>query len=90
MLKDAPGACGGLALGLCAKGYQALLLDIPSTADRIRQTQQQMASIPDLRLWYMIMAVGFAPLAEEYLFRGLLFRKTRRRAPPHDLQRRSS
>jgi membrane protease YdiL (CAAX protease family) len=25
-------------------------------------------------LWYTIMAVGFAPFAEEYLFRGLLFR----------------
>jgi membrane protease YdiL (CAAX protease family) len=27
-----------------------------------------------LKLSYTIMAVGFAPLAEEYLFRGLLYR----------------
>jgi membrane protease YdiL (CAAX protease family) len=33
-----------------------------------------MASIPYFHLWYAIMAVGFAPFAEEYLFRGLLFR----------------
>ncbi|WP_058187430.1 CPBP family intramembrane glutamic endopeptidase [Terracidiphilus gabretensis] len=68
------GACGGLALGLGAKGYEALLLHIPSTADLIRQAQQQMTSVPNLHFWYMVTAVGFAPFAEEYLFRGLLFR----------------
>jgi membrane protease YdiL (CAAX protease family) len=67
-------ACGGLALGIAAKGYTALLLHIPSTADAIRQGQQQMASVPGLHFWYTLMAVGFAPFAEEYLFRGLLFR----------------
>jgi membrane protease YdiL (CAAX protease family) len=68
------GACGGLALGLAAKGYTMLLAHISSTADLIRQAQQQMVSVPNLHFWYMIMAVGFAPFAEEYLFRGLLFR----------------
>lgn len=33
-----------------------------------------MAGIPNLRVSYAVMAVVFAPLAEEYLFRGLLFR----------------
>ena len=68
------GACGGLALGLAAKGYTMLLEHIPSTTDLIRQSQQQMTSVPNLHFWYMVMSVGFAPLAEEYLFRGLLFR----------------
>ncbi|HEX8810523.1 MAG TPA: CPBP family intramembrane glutamic endopeptidase, partial [Terracidiphilus sp.] len=68
------GACGGLALGLTAKGYESILLHIASTADLIHKAQEQMAAIPDLHFWYMIMAVGFAPFAEEYLFRGLLFR----------------
>jgi membrane protease YdiL (CAAX protease family) len=33
-----------------------------------------MAKVHDLRICYGVMAVGFAPFAEEYLFRGLLFR----------------
>ncbi|MGC2057262.1 MAG: CPBP family intramembrane glutamic endopeptidase [Candidatus Sulfotelmatobacter sp.] len=33
-----------------------------------------MARIPNLKVSYAVMAVGFAPFAEEYLFRGLLFR----------------
>jgi membrane protease YdiL (CAAX protease family) len=68
------GACGGMALGLAAKGYRAILLLIPSTAGLLHKAQEQMASVSDLHLWYTIMAVGFAPFAEEYLFRGLLFR----------------
>ena len=68
------GACGGLALGLLAHGYLALLGHIPAAAELIRKSQEQMANIPDLRIWYAVMAVGFAPFAEEYLFRGLLFR----------------
>jgi membrane protease YdiL (CAAX protease family) len=68
------GACGGLALGLFAHGYLSVLRWLPATAEIIRKSQEQMASIPDFRLWYAIMAIGFAPFAEEYLFRGLLFR----------------
>jgi len=33
-----------------------------------------MAKLYGLRISYAIMAVGFAPFDEEYLFRGLLFR----------------
>ena len=33
-----------------------------------------MDSVPHLRTAYLVMAVGIAPLAEEYLFRGLLYR----------------
>jgi membrane protease YdiL (CAAX protease family) len=68
------GACGGLALGLLAHGYLALLTHIPATAEMLRKSQELMASQPDLRISYAIMAVVFAPFAEEYLFRGLLFR----------------
>ena len=68
------GAAAGMALGLLAHGYSALLLHIPSTAELIRKSQQEMAKVPDLRLYFAIMAVGFAPFAEEYLFRGLLFK----------------
>jgi membrane protease YdiL (CAAX protease family) len=68
------GAGGGIVLGVAAHGYLALLGHIPATAEMLRKSHEAMAKVHDLRLWYGIMAVGFAPFAEEYLFRGLLFR----------------
>lgn len=68
------GALGGAVLGLLARGYVAILLRIPASAELIRQSQEEMAKIPGLRASYVVMAVAFAPFAEEYLFRGLLFR----------------
>jgi membrane protease YdiL (CAAX protease family) len=64
----------GLGLGLFAHGYLALLQHIPASAEIIRKSQEQIAKIPNLKISYAVMAVGFAPFAEEYLFRGLLFR----------------
>jgi membrane protease YdiL (CAAX protease family) len=68
------GAIGGLALGLFAHGYLAILSHIPQTAELIHKSQEQLIKVPNLRLSYGVMAVLFAPFAEEYLFRGLLFR----------------
>jgi membrane protease YdiL (CAAX protease family) len=68
------GAVGGLVLGLVATGYVAVLQHIPAAAEILRKSQEQMAKIPNMKLSYTVMAVGFAPFAEEYLFRGLLFR----------------
>jgi membrane protease YdiL (CAAX protease family) len=68
------GAAGGLALGLFARGYLAVLHHVPAAAEIIRKSQEQMALIPYLKVSYAVMAVAFAPFAEEYLFRGLLFR----------------
>ena len=68
------GAGGGVALGLFAHGYLAVLQHIPTTAEIIRKAQEQMAKIPDLKVSFAVIAIGFAPFAEEYLFRGLLFR----------------
>jgi membrane protease YdiL (CAAX protease family) len=68
------GAVGGLTLGLLAHGYIAILTHFPASAELIRKSQEQMAKIPNLRVSYAVMAVGFAPFAEEYLFRGLFFR----------------
>jgi membrane protease YdiL (CAAX protease family) len=69
-----PGALCGIALGLFALGYLAVLRHIPVTAEILRRSQEEMAKVPGLKIWYAIMAIGFAPFAEEYLFRGLLFR----------------
>jgi membrane protease YdiL (CAAX protease family) len=68
------GAGGGLALGLVAYGYTELLQHIPVAAEMIRRSQEQIAKLSGLKASYAVMAVGFAPIAEEYLFRGLLFR----------------
>jgi membrane protease YdiL (CAAX protease family) len=68
------GAAGGVVLGLFAVGYLAVLNHIPATAQIIRESQEQMAKIPGLRISYALIAIGVAPFAEEYLFRGLLFR----------------
>jgi membrane protease YdiL (CAAX protease family) len=68
------GAGGGLALGMLAHGYMALVQHIPAAAELIRRSQEQIAKMPGFKASYAVMAVGFAPFAEEYLFRGLLFR----------------
>jgi membrane protease YdiL (CAAX protease family) len=68
------GAAGGLVLGLFAHGYLLVLSHLPATAEIVRKSQEQMAKIPNLKISYAVMAVAFAPFAEEYLFRGLLFR----------------
>lgn len=64
----------GIALGLVGLGYTALLEHLPWTAEMMRKTQEARRNLPEWRTYSMVMAVGFAPLAEEYLFRGLLFR----------------
>jgi membrane protease YdiL (CAAX protease family) len=68
------GAVGGVALGLFARGYRAILQMIPVTQELIRSSQEQMGHLPGLKISYAVIAVAFAPFAEEYLFRGLLFR----------------
>jgi len=68
------GVAGGLLLGVFALGYIELLRYIPASAEMIRKSQELLARMPDWRTSYAVMAVGFAPFAEEYLFRGLLYR----------------
>jgi membrane protease YdiL (CAAX protease family) len=67
-------AAAGVALGAFAHGYLAVLKFFPATAEILRKSQEEAANVPNLKLWYAIMAIGFAPFAEEYLFRGLLYR----------------
>jgi membrane protease YdiL (CAAX protease family) len=64
----------GLALAGLAHGYTILLRHIPALTELLRNAQQAATQLPGLRVAYLIMAVGFAPFAEEYLFRGLLYR----------------
>jgi membrane protease YdiL (CAAX protease family) len=68
------GVLAGAALGLLARGYIALLLHFPALAETVHASQEQMAKVQGLKLSYGLIAIALAPFAEEYLFRGLLFR----------------
>ncbi len=68
------GAVLGAALGTVALGYLWIVRQVPMLNDQLIQTQKQLTADPERRYWLVIMAVGLAPLAEEYLFRGLLYR----------------
>jgi membrane protease YdiL (CAAX protease family) len=68
------GAAAGLLLGAIGHGYVELLHHLPVIREMLDRAQQQMARSSDVHLMYGILAVCFAPFAEEYLFRGLLYR----------------
>lgn len=70
----AVGVVIGGALGVVAHGYVSLLHHIPVIQEILKRSEAQMAQSPDLHLMYGIMAVCFAPFAEEFLFRGMLYR----------------
>jgi membrane protease YdiL (CAAX protease family) len=65
---------GGLLLGLLALGYASLLSRFPTFSEMFRIAREQMEKSPSFKISYAVMAIGLAPFAEEYLFRGLLFR----------------
>ena len=68
------GVGGGLLLGAFGHAYLIALDHIPYTAELMQKSREQAADFPGLLTAYTIIAIAFAPLAEEYLFRGLLFR----------------
>lgn len=68
------GLGAGVALGVLAQGYIALAQLVPALAETIRASRAQMESVPGLATAYAVIAIGFAPVAEEYLFRGLVYR----------------
>lgn len=67
-------AIAGLVLGALAHEYTVLLHHLPWIGEILRQAEEKSADQPDVRFAYGILAVCFAPFAEEYLFRGLLYR----------------
>lgn len=68
----------GLAAGAALGGFGRLYLEaielIPAAAEALEKSRQAMAAVPHARAAYFVMAVAMAPFAEEYLFRGLLYR----------------
>lgn len=70
-------AClAGVGLALCAYGYQQLLLHAPwpEVREPMERNLRFFAESPNARTAYAAIAIGVAPWAEEYLFRGLMFR----------------
>lgn len=68
------GIGGGLVLALFAHIYLIAIGLVPSIAQAIHASDVQMQSIPGMAIAYAVVAIGFAPFAEEYLFRGLVYR----------------
>jgi membrane protease YdiL (CAAX protease family) len=70
----AVGLAAGALLGLLARGYLSLLAWLPLTRDYLAEQARIAAAYQDQFAWLFLLAVGFAPFAEEYFFRGLLYR----------------
>jgi membrane protease YdiL (CAAX protease family) len=68
------GVGAGVFLGLFAHLYLIAIAVIPSVAEALQASRAQMESIPGMATAYAVTAIAFAPFAEEYLFRGLVFR----------------
>jgi membrane protease YdiL (CAAX protease family) len=76
VMKIVPAALAAGALGICAVAYRHWVLNIPAITQFLQQHRE--FSIPrtgqQTFWWLAVLVIGFAPPAEEYLFRGLLFR----------------
>jgi membrane protease YdiL (CAAX protease family) len=70
----AVGAALGITIGGVGLGYVALVKTLPDVANQVQQGLDLMKSVPHLRQSLFVMAVLIAPFAEEFLFRGLLYR----------------
>jgi len=68
------GLLAGALLGLLARGYEALLAWLPLTRDYLAEQAKIAATYQNQYAWMFLLAVLIAPLAEEYFFRGLLYR----------------
>ena len=68
----------GAALGFAARGYLMLLQRWPELAEPLHTGERYIASHDSEHVWLLVTAVLFAPFAEEYLFRGMLFRALQR------------
>ncbi|MGJ4926987.1 CPBP family intramembrane glutamic endopeptidase [Bradyrhizobium sp. HKCCYLS2038] len=74
LLLVAAAAAVGAGLGLLAHLYLHLLHWWPELGQALDAARSRLAASPGDRWAVWMMAVAFAPLAEEFLFRGLLYR----------------
>ncbi len=78
MVRAAPvvllGAAAGAGLGLLAHLYLVGLHLWPDIGRVIDESRRKSDALPNWRIAYGVSAVALAPFAEEFLFRGLLYR----------------
>jgi membrane protease YdiL (CAAX protease family) len=69
-------AAVGAVLAFAAQGYLALLhaLPLPALHERLTESARFLTDVPNAQFFLAVIAVGFAPWIEEFLFRGLLLR----------------
>lgn len=67
-------ALAGIVLAGGALLYSLLLEVLPFTQDYMQELAKISAGFEAQIVWQFLLAVGFAPFAEEYFFRGLLYR----------------
>lgn len=82
------GLVGGFALGVgagvVAAGVALIYLHLIDLVPGLRELRDQAALVPidaDVVWWFAILAVVAAPVCEEFIFRGLVFRGLRRSLP---------
>ena len=68
------GAGTGALLGSAGCAYLAFLHRIPGVGEAVRHADALLSAVPHIRQSLFVLAVFFAPPAEEFLFRGLLYR----------------
>lgn len=68
------GAATGAGLALLATLYLMVLREVPAARAALDEAARHALNFEGQRHWFFLLAVGFAPAAEEYFFRGLLFR----------------
>jgi membrane protease YdiL (CAAX protease family) len=68
------GVCVGVVLGVLAIAYTSILWHVPEIAKLLHQHADTLRNVHGARLCLGLMAIVFAPMAEEYLFRGMLYR----------------
>jgi membrane protease YdiL (CAAX protease family) len=73
LLSASGGAAAGILLGGSAALYMLLAQFFPAVQQEVQLMHDQINSGGN-RWWYALLAVGFAPIAEEFFFRGLLYR----------------
>lgn len=64
----------GVSLGIAGLAYIWLLRHFPFTAEALGEAALRTVAIPHMNAGLLVMSVLIAPIAEEYLFRGLLYR----------------
>lgn len=64
----------GGATALLAMGYLSVARTIPAVDEILQQAARAAEQYSGQTIWILLLAVVFAPLAEEYFFRGLLYR----------------